>query len=275
MDDVLGYESKRVIVTGCASGMGEATARILIDLGAEVHGIDMKEPSLPDLAGYQATDLREPDQIKAAVDGIGGEVDALFNCAGLPTTFPDLDVMLVNFCGLRELTELVVGHMNDGAGIVNIASVAGAGWLMKQATIMELVNAPDFAAARAWCEANVTDGSSYSVSKEAINAYTALRGYQLAPRGIRVNCVNPGPTDTPMMPAFIETSGQDFFDNFPKPIGRNARPEEQAWALVLVNSPRSSYLMGQNIFVDGGFMAGMQTGRIDPAALQLAGGQDA
>ena len=275
MDDVLGYDSKRIIVTGCASGMGEATARTLIDLGAEVHGIDVREPSLDGLASYHATDLREPDQIKAAVEGVGGQVDALFNCAGLPTTFPDLDVMLVNFCGLRELTELVLDRMGEGAGIVNIASVAGAGWLMKQETIMQLVNAPDFAAARAWCEANVTDGSSYSVSKEAINAYTALRGFQLASRGIRMNCVNPGPTDTPMMPAFIETSGQEFFDNFPNPIGRNARPEEQGWALVLVNSPRASYLMGQNIFVDGAFMAGMMTGQIDPSALQPAGGNDA
>jgi NAD(P)-dependent dehydrogenase (short-subunit alcohol dehydrogenase family) len=268
LDDILGYRSRRVIVTGCASGMGEAVARILVDLGAEVHGIDIKEPSVVGLASFHATDLRKPEQIHATAKAIEGDIDGLFNCAGLPTTFPDLDVMLVNFCGLRELTELIVPRMTENSGVINIASVAGAGWLMKQGEIMALVTAPDFAAARAWCEANVNDGSSYTVSKEAINAYTALRGFQLAPRLIRMNCVNPGPTDTPMMPAFVETSGQDFFDAFPKPIGRNARPDEPAWALVLLNSPRASYLMGQNIFVDGGFMAGMYTGQIDPAALK-------
>jgi len=268
MNDVLGYEGRRVIVTGCASGMGAASATILAELGTEVHGLDVKDSSVSSLAGFHRTDLRAPDQIAAAVQEIGGSVDALFNCAGLPTTFPDLDVMLVNFCGLRELTELVIPLMPSGSGIASIASVAGAGWLMNQGTIMELINTPDFDTAKEWCAANVSGGMGYPVSKEAINAYTALRGFQLAPRNIRLNCINPGPTDTPMMPAFIETTGQEFFDKLPKPIGRNARADEQAWALVLLNSPRCSYVMGQSLYVDGGFMAGMYTGQLDPSALQ-------
>lgn len=270
MDDVLGYKGKRVIVTGCASGMGEAVAGILHELGAQVHGIDVKQPAKPGLASFNATDLREPDQIRASLDAIGGEFDALFNCAGLPTTFPDLDVMLVNFCGLRELTELVIPRLRPGGGIANIASVAGAGWLMNAAKILELVATPDFASARTWCEDNVTGGTAYSVSKEAINAYTAFRGFQLASSGIRLNTINPGPTDTPMMPAFIETSGKEFFEAFPKPIGRNSRPDEQAWSMALLNSPRNSYVMGQSLFVDGAFMAGMYSGQIDPATLMPA-----
>ncbi|MHB1486034.1 MAG: coniferyl-alcohol dehydrogenase [Acidimicrobiales bacterium] len=270
MDDVLGYKAKRVIVTGCASGMGEAVAGILNELGAQVHGIDVKQPAVTGLASFNTTDLREPGQIRASIDVIGGEFDALFNCAGLPTTFPDLDVMLVNFCGLRELTELVIPRLRSGGGIANIASVAGAGWLMNAARILELVATPDFASARTWCEKNVTGGTAYSVSKEAINAYTAFRGFQLASSGIRLNTINPGPTDTPMMPAFIETNGKEFFETFPKPIGRNSRPDEQAWSMVLLNSPRNSYLMGQSLFVDGAFMAGMYSGQIDPATLMPA-----
>ena len=67
--------------------------------------IDIKKPDVTGLASYTECDLRDPDQIDAAVDRIGKIVNMLFNCAGLPNTFPDLDVMLVNFCGLRHLTE--------------------------------------------------------------------------------------------------------------------------------------------------------------------------
>ena len=126
MDNILGYQGKRVIVTGCFSGMGEATARLLTELGAEVHGVDYKPTSLK-LASFTQLDLRDPESIAAGVDGVGGDVDALFNCAGLPQSFPPLDVMKVNFIGLRELTERVVSHMKPGAAIVSIASTGGLG----------------------------------------------------------------------------------------------------------------------------------------------------
>jgi len=108
--DFLGYENKRVIVSGCFSGMGEATARQLLDLGAEVHGLDFKESSL-ELASFTQVDLRDPATIDAAVAGIGGKVDALFNCAGLPQTAPPMDVMKVNYAGTRYLTEQVLPLM--------------------------------------------------------------------------------------------------------------------------------------------------------------------
>src|SRR3974390_2529921 len=100
----LGYEKKRVIISGCFSGMGEATARLLLELGAEVHGLDYKDCKLP-LASFTHVDLREPASIEAAVAKIGGKVDALFNCAGLPQTFPPVEVMKVNIIGTRHLTD--------------------------------------------------------------------------------------------------------------------------------------------------------------------------
>jgi NAD(P)-dependent dehydrogenase (short-subunit alcohol dehydrogenase family) len=83
MNDILGYKGKRVIVSGCFSGMGEATARMLIDLGAEVHGLDFKPSTLP-LASFNQIDLRDPASIEAGVAAIVGpghdrKVDALFN----------------------------------------------------------------------------------------------------------------------------------------------------------------------------------------------------
>ncbi|MET0179487.1 MAG: SDR family NAD(P)-dependent oxidoreductase, partial [Novosphingobium sp.] len=112
MSDILGYKGKRVIVTGCFSGMGQATAQLLLDLGAEVHGLDYKEAALP-LASFTNVDLRDPSSIESGVASIGGKVDALFNCAGLPNTFPGMEVMKVNFLGTRHLTDQVVPLMSE------------------------------------------------------------------------------------------------------------------------------------------------------------------
>ena len=269
MQDVLGYSGKRVIVSGAASGMGAATAELLVELGTEVHAIDIKKPDLPGLASFTETDLREPTQIDDAVAKIGAVVDGLFNCAGLPNTFSNLDVMLVNFCGLRHLTERVVPNIVEGGAIASIASSAGIGWLMNMETLGGLLATPDFAGAKAWCEADdARIANGYGLSKEAINAYTAVRSFTLAPQGIRINCLNPGPTDTPMMPHFEQAVGKDFMANFPKPLwGRNARAEEQAWPLLFLNSPRASFVTGVQFDADAGFRAGLFTGQIDPAAL--------
>jgi NAD(P)-dependent dehydrogenase (short-subunit alcohol dehydrogenase family) len=266
--DVLRYAGKRVIVTGAASGMGAAAARILVDLGAEVHALDVKKPDLTGLASFTECDLREPDQITEAVKKIGKIVNALFNCAGLPNTFTNLEVMLVNFCGLRQLTESVIPHMVSGAAIASVASTAGIGWMQNVDLLSGLLATPDFASAREWCEAHPADlANAYGLSKEAINAYTAFRSFTLAPDGIRINCVNPGPTDTPMMPEFEKAVGKKYMDEFPVPLGRHAVAEEQAWPLVFVNSPRASYMTGHQLDVDGGFKSALFTGRIDPAVL--------
>jgi NAD(P)-dependent dehydrogenase (short-subunit alcohol dehydrogenase family) len=274
--DVLQYEGKRVIVTGAASGMGAATAQILVDLGAEVHTIDIKKPELAGLASFTRCDLREPDHIDETIAKIGKIVNALFNCAGLPNTFPDLDVMLVNFCGLRQLTEAVIPLMVEGAAIASIASTAGIGWTANLELLFGLTATPDFAAAKAWCEAHPKElANAYGLSKEAINAYTALRSFALAKDGIRINCVNPGPTDTPLMPEFEKAIGKKYLDEFPVPLGRHAVAEEQAWPMVFLNSPRSSFVTGVQFECDGGFKGGLFTGQIDPTVLMPEGVRNA
>jgi NAD(P)-dependent dehydrogenase (short-subunit alcohol dehydrogenase family) len=271
MAEDLGYSGQKVLVTGAASGMGEATARILGELGAEVHALDRREPKV-DCAAFYETDLMDPAAIEksAAAVSEGRPVDKLFNCAGIAQTFPPVDVMLVNFLGLRHLTEALVPRMPDGAAIANISSGAGIGWQANMENVMRLLAVTEHAAAKQWCEehrAEIREG--YSFSKECIIVWTMMRGMQLATeRRMRMNCIAPGPTETGMMPDIVSDMGQEYMDNFPKPLlGRNATPEEQAWPLVFLNSDRANVVNASMLYTDQGFAGGLFTGQVDIAAI--------
>jgi NAD(P)-dependent dehydrogenase (short-subunit alcohol dehydrogenase family) len=267
------YEGTRVIVAGGGgAGMGAGAVAELVRLGAEVHVIDLREPPVP-VASYHATDLGDPDALAATVDAIGGEINALFNCAGLPGgKYSDLDVMTVNLLSARHLTELVTPRMPAGSAVASISSTAGAAWMANIAKWMPLVTTQGFAAGRGWLEAHpdeITGG--YAPSKEAIIVWTLWASFALADKGIRVNCISPGPTDTPMMPDFEAQVGKAFMDSFPIPLGRRSAPEEQAFPLIFLNSRAASYITGENLVTDGGTMGAIMTGNIDPSIFSGAG----
>jgi len=272
MTDKLGYKGKRVIVSGCFSGMGEATAKILLSLGAEVHGFDYKDVALP-LASFNKVDLRDPASIEAGVAAVGGRIDALFNCAGLPNgSFDPMDVMKVNFIGLRHLTELVLPLMGEGSAIANIASTGGLGWSRNIPTNMEFVTTKGWQAAIDWCAAHAEDAvkEGYAFSKENVIVWTQFMGAHLIKKGIRINCSLPSPTQTPMMKTFHETSGKAVVDAAAEPLGRYTTPEEQAGPLVLVCSKLAGVVNGVVLPVDGGFMGGLATGQVDISAMMGA-----
>lgn len=270
MDDVLGYAGKRSVVTGAASGMGEATAAVLHDLGATVIGVDRVEIGGP-VDQQVHVDLLDLASITAGAEAIDGPIDALFNCAGLPgPPFPEIDVMTVNFLGGRELIQQLLPKMVEGSGVVYVASAGGIGWQPNLPNLLGLLETDGFEAGRAWLEANpdVWSASGYAASKQAINAWTAWASTDLmADHGVRLNCTNPGPTTTAMMPFFHEANTKELVDAALGPVGRYSTAEEQAWPMIMLNSPRSSYVVGETLFADGGFFGALQTGRLDMSAL--------
>lgn len=265
MKDPLGYEGRRVVVTGAASGMGAEAAKILLDLGAQVVALDVKPTELEGVEAH-IVDLRDPASIAAVTEAVGGPVGGLIGSAGLPgPPFSDLDTVLVNFVGGRALIEGMLSNMTDDAGVVMVASNAGLGWQQNLEAIMPLVTSEGFEGGKAWLEANpgAYAGNGYAFSKQVTNAYVAWKGATLISTGVRINCVNPGPTQTAMMPFFEEATGAKLIDAFIGPVGRRSLPVEQAWAMVMMASPRLSYVNGEALHVDGGFLGAMSTGQID------------
>jgi NAD(P)-dependent dehydrogenase (short-subunit alcohol dehydrogenase family) len=262
------YDNKRVVVTGAASGMGAATVAMLADAGAEVHALDIAHVDGPAAKTYE-TDLGDPVSIDRTVDAIGAPVHGVFNVAGVPQTHTPLRVMQVNFLGLRHFTERILPNVPDGGAVAHVASLAGMGWQEHLDAINEVLATPDFDAATAWSEKNLDAlGDPYFFSKECLIAYTFRRSHETVQQGVRMNCISPGPVDSPMMPAFRDALSSEMIDwTASQANGRLGRPEEMAPPLVFLNSEEASYVNGHNLLVDAGFTAAMTMGQVDFSTL--------
>ncbi|MFI9537787.1 coniferyl-alcohol dehydrogenase [Nocardia fusca] len=252
------FDGKRVVVTGCASGIGACVVHQLRHLGAEIVGLDLLRPGT-ELDEFYEMDQADPDSIDRAARKVGTGVDALFNIAGVSSGIGDpLRVATINFLGLRHFTEALVPHMAPGSAVVSVSSLAAAGYLDNRWAVNGLLDTESMAAGIAWCENHpeaLADGG-YRLSKEAIILYTVRRSVELAARGIRMNCTGPGVTETPILDQLRNAYGQDYLDGIPKPLGRAADPVEQAAALLFLNSRAAGYITGQVLWVDGGNIAG-------------------
>src|SRR4051794_26146318 len=136
MRNLINYEGKKVVVTGAASGMGEKTAELLIDLGAEVYALDIKEPKLP-VKAYIPINLAEKQSIDQAVQQLPEEIDCIMNCAGIAgatnngEVINPLTVVTINFIGARHLIEALIPRVREGGAVSIIASTGGRAWSQK------------------------------------------------------------------------------------------------------------------------------------------------
>jgi NAD(P)-dependent dehydrogenase (short-subunit alcohol dehydrogenase family) len=197
---------------------------------------------------------------------IDGSISSLLNVAGVPGTVGPEQTMRVNTFGLRHLTAALWDRIADGGTVVNVASIAGNNWRRRRELLHDLLNTPSFEAAVAWWhehgESVGTD--AYTFSKEAVVVYTMRLAGQGLSRGIRVNDVGPGPVDTPILPDFTEQTGEALMQHMIGQVGRPARPDDIAEALVVLAEAEIGWLNGQHIIVDSGLMAGFSAGWISP-----------
>jgi NAD(P)-dependent dehydrogenase (short-subunit alcohol dehydrogenase family) len=256
--DSFRYDGKRALVVGGATGMGAATAELVQDLGAEVVAMDFAPVTL-DGAKAITVDLRDRAAIDAAVDECGGPIDALFACAGVADGTEGIEK--INFIAHRHLIDRAIAksYLGRGGAIAMISSTAGLGWRTNLDLVKEYLATPDFDAAVAWIEAH-PDKAGYLWSKQAINGYVASQAFPMLQRGIRINAILPGPTDTPLARANADL-WLGFGTDYREETGIQAsRPDEQAGPLAFLCSEAAAYVNGVILITDAGYTSSGVTG---------------
>lgn len=267
MNNLLGYQGRNVVITGAASGMGQAAALLLVDLGANVYALDIAPVSAPVTKAIEV-DMKDPESIEAAVVELPAEIDALFNCAGVPSPpFSAQDTLLINFCGLRYLTEALIPRIVNGGAIASIASTAGMAWKPKLEKVQEFLALDNsFDSAISWMTENpehCADG--YGFSKQCMIVYTMGMAKELAQNNIRINCISPSPTESGFTEK-LKGAGQmpgEVIDLFLPSNGRYATGAEMGEPLVFLNSKLAGFVSGVNLPVDFGYCAELFMGQRD------------
>jgi NAD(P)-dependent dehydrogenase (short-subunit alcohol dehydrogenase family) len=247
------YDGKRVLVVGGATGMGAAAARSVTALGAEVVVMDRQGVDFA-VSSFVEVDLQDRAQLDAALDKVGGPVDAVFSAAGMAA---GPGVVKVNFIAHRHIVDRLVGEdvLRPGSAVCLISSAAGLGWMNHLPILLEFLATSDFDEAARWIEEN-EGTNTYTFSKQAINAYVARAAYPLMQQGIRINAICPGPTDTPLARA---NSWLGFGSDYREAVGTGPLTADQMGdTMAFLNSAAASGISGVNVLVDyGHLMASM------------------
>jgi NAD(P)-dependent dehydrogenase (short-subunit alcohol dehydrogenase family) len=262
--DAFRFDGKRVLVVGGATGMGAAAARLALDAGADVAVMDYADVKL---SGAKAlhVNLADKASIDAAVDACGGPVHALLSCAGVADGTPHIEK--INFVGHRHLIDRMLARdmLGHGAAIGFISSAAGLGWEKNLALLQELLATPDFDSAVAFIQQR--ELANYYWMKQAVCAYVASQAFPMQKRGIRINAICPGPTDTPLAQANKEV-WLAFGADYRKETGiQAATPLEQAYPLLFLCSEAASAINGITLITDAGYMMSGITGSFPNATM--------
>lgn len=264
MSDLLGYQGKTVVMTGCATGMGAAAAEMLVDLGAEVWGLDLFDVKAPIHRSFRVN-MMEKDTIDAAIAELPEEIDILFNCAGVPSPpTPAHDALKINFVGLRHLTDALIPRIREGGSITSIASTAGMGWKSNLDAVKEFLALETFDASVDAMEADpdkYQDG--YGFAKQCIIVYTQMIAGELCEKNIRINCIAPSPTDGVFMDNLAKAMPREVVMPFTPANGQIAQPVDMGKVVVLLGSDLASFVSGVNLPVDLGYCAQIYMGQRD------------
>ena len=244
--------NKTIIVTGCASGIGRETASLIKQLGGDVIGVDRNKTD-DFVDELYLADMSDRRTIQALVQALPGRIDGIANIAGLPPTAPADLVLKVNLVGLKYFTQMMIPKLNDGASIVNLASLAGFGWpqALPAITASEHLEFEDVERFMQEYKISNEGGRSYFFSKEALVVWTMKNRWTWRNRNIRINAVSPGPVETPILDDFVKTLGKRAEEDMGV-NDRAGRPDDIAPVVCFMLSDMTHWFRGTNLMVDGG-----------------------
>jgi NAD(P)-dependent dehydrogenase (short-subunit alcohol dehydrogenase family) len=240
---------RRAVVTGAARGIGEGIARRLAQDGMEVVGVDRDEQGLSRLAAHGITplvaDLAKPEERARVVEAADGG-DYLVNAAAIirlvpifETTLDDWrDIYAVNAEATFFLCQQIGPRLRPNGAIVNFSSVSAKA-------------------------SGTTEAAIYASSKAAVISITRSFAYALASRPVRVNCICPGITDTPMQEQVLEEVSAIRGVPYAQlsearlaqvPLARSTTPDELAGLIAFLLSDEASYMTGQALNFSGGLV---------------------
>ena len=250
MADLVNYEGKRVLVVGGATGMGAAAAQKAAALGAHTIVLDIADVAY-ECGQYIQANLSDQASVDEAIEAIDAPVHAVLACAGVADGTGNL--MLINFTSQRHLIEALVktGKLGRGGSVSFISSAAGMGWMSNLEQVQDFLTTPDWDTAAAWIDEHEgTD--SYMFSKQAINGYVAGQAFPFLQKGLRINSIMPGPTDTPLARANADLwlgFGASYREAADVPT---LVPEQMGDTLLFLSSDAASGINGINLLVDQG-----------------------
>jgi NAD(P)-dependent dehydrogenase (short-subunit alcohol dehydrogenase family) len=237
------FDGLTAVVTGGASGIGLATAKMLASRGARVAVFDLNIGDLPpELHGFVA-DVSNRDSVDAAVAAVAewaGGIDIVINNAGISAigTVEENDdaewarVFNINVFGVARVSAAAIPWLRKSkhASIVNVCSIAALNGLPSRAV--------------------------YGATKGAVLSLTFSMATDYVREGIRVNCVSPGTADTPFVSGYLKKAADPIAERAAldarQPIGRMVSPEEIANSIVYLASPLAASTTGTALDVDGG-----------------------
>ena len=252
--------TQTVIVTGASSGVGKSTAQLMQSHGYKVVGLDVREPDIA-LEAFHLCDLARPEAIDAVLRKLDGRYASVMNVAGISMSSGAELTLKVNFLGLRHFTEGIWDRIEDRGTVVNVSSLVGNNWRNRRDELAGLVATSGFEAGVEWWRLHGGEFKvdPYVVSKEAVAMYTMVLAGRGRARGIHVNAVAPGLTQTPLFPSFLKDTGAEQMQYHIDLIGRTAQPEEIAEAIAVLAERKLSWVNGVHLNVDGGLTAALAT----------------
>jgi 2-keto-3-deoxy-L-fuconate dehydrogenase len=254
--DTLLLNNKTAVVTGGASGIGEAIARLFAENGALVHILDFNQASAEQLAdelkrknlraSAHACDVSSQADVVRIIDAIAGQapIDILVNNAGVAhvgnlehTAEADMDRLYsINVKGVYNCLFATVPHMKKHGGgcIVNMASIASV--------------------------VGIADRFAYSMTKGAVLTMTYSVAKDYVKENIRCNAISPARIHTPFVDGFVSKNypgkETEMYEQLSKtqPMGRMGKPGEVAELALFLCSEKASFITGTNFPIDGGFI---------------------